>query len=218
MAYIDNIALRGGVYGGWNYQITADWVVGIEADFGWANETAISHGSAYPSNLLFGSPSLPFGATPKTTSGSPRLGRQHSAARRKAPYPLDFAICERRFGLGPHSSYIDLFHYSDCKCIKLCPWQLLFRDTWTRHHRAVGHRAWLDRRRSALRYYSGHPIGSLVDSIACPGSTISGSLLLFRPRELHWLPFRREQPAECLFSGADDAAFFEFGIAYKFGS
>jgi outer membrane immunogenic protein len=38
-----NIALRGGIYGGWNYQITADWVAGIEADFGWANETANLH-------------------------------------------------------------------------------------------------------------------------------------------------------------------------------
>jgi outer membrane immunogenic protein len=64
MAYVDNIALRGGVYGGWNYQITADYVVGAEVDFGWANETAVLHGSAYPTNLLFGSPSLPFGATP----------------------------------------------------------------------------------------------------------------------------------------------------------
>jgi len=59
-----NIALRGGIYGGWNYQINADYVAGIEADFGWANETANLHGSAYPTNLLFGSPSLPFGATP----------------------------------------------------------------------------------------------------------------------------------------------------------
>ena len=64
MAYVDNVALRGGIYGGWNYQITADYVVGAEADFGWANETANLHGSAYPTNLLFGSPSLPFGATP----------------------------------------------------------------------------------------------------------------------------------------------------------
>jgi len=59
-----NIALRGGVYGGWNYQITPDYVAGVEADFGWANETANLHGSAYPGNLVFGSPSLPFGATP----------------------------------------------------------------------------------------------------------------------------------------------------------
>jgi outer membrane immunogenic protein len=65
MAYIDNIALRGGVYGGWNYQITPDWLIGAEGDFGWANETAVLHGSAYPTNLLFGSPSLPFGATPQ---------------------------------------------------------------------------------------------------------------------------------------------------------
>lgn len=64
MAYDDNIALRGGVYGGWNYQITPDYVVGAELDFGWANETAVLHGSPYPTNLAFGSPSLPFGATP----------------------------------------------------------------------------------------------------------------------------------------------------------
>jgi outer membrane immunogenic protein len=66
-AYVDNIALRGGIYGGWNYQINADYVVGAEVDFGWANETAILHGSAYPTNLLFGSPALPFGATPLDT-------------------------------------------------------------------------------------------------------------------------------------------------------
>jgi outer membrane immunogenic protein len=57
--------LRGGAYGGWNYQITPDYVVGVEGNFGWAHETAVLHGSAYPTNLLFGSPSLPFGATPE---------------------------------------------------------------------------------------------------------------------------------------------------------
>lgn len=40
-------------------------MAGIEADFGWANETANLHGSAYPTNLVFGSPSFPFGATPE---------------------------------------------------------------------------------------------------------------------------------------------------------
>ena len=49
MAYIDNIALRGGIYGGWNYQITEDYVAGVEADFGWANETANLHGSLHRS-------------------------------------------------------------------------------------------------------------------------------------------------------------------------
>jgi outer membrane immunogenic protein len=66
--YDDNIALRGGLYGGWNYQITTNYVVGAEVDFGWANETAVLHGSPYPTNLLFGSPtSLPFGASPYDT-------------------------------------------------------------------------------------------------------------------------------------------------------
>ena len=65
MGYIDNIALRGGLYGGWNYQITPIYVIGVEGNFGWAHESAVLHGSAYPTNLLFGSPSLPFGATPQ---------------------------------------------------------------------------------------------------------------------------------------------------------
>ena len=58
MAYVDNIALRGGMYGGWNYQITADYVAGAEVDFGWANETAVLHGSAYPRNLLLALPTF----------------------------------------------------------------------------------------------------------------------------------------------------------------
>ena len=147
MAYLDNIALRGGMYGGWNYQITADYVTGAEVDFGWAKETAVLHGSAYPTNLIFGTPGLPFGSTPadyfRVTTD---LGRQHCTARRQAPQPLDFVLHERRFGLGPHSSYIDLQHCPDRKCIKLCARQLLFGDAWTRYHPAVGHRAWLDGR------------------------------------------------------------------------
>lgn len=63
--YIDNIALRGGVYAGWNWQISPRYVVGVEADFSYANETGFLHGSPYMTNLVFGSPSpIPFGATP----------------------------------------------------------------------------------------------------------------------------------------------------------
>ena len=50
MAYVDNVALRGGIYGGWNYQITADYVVGAEETFGGLNDIANLHGSAYPTN------------------------------------------------------------------------------------------------------------------------------------------------------------------------
>jgi outer membrane immunogenic protein len=64
MAFIDNIALRTGIYAGWNFQVSPSYVVGVEADFGWANESAAIHGSPYPTSLLFGTPSLPFGATP----------------------------------------------------------------------------------------------------------------------------------------------------------
>jgi outer membrane immunogenic protein len=64
-AYIDNIALRGNIYAGWNYQLTPLYVVGVEADFAWAREKAVVHGSPYPVNLLFGpTTNVPLGASP----------------------------------------------------------------------------------------------------------------------------------------------------------
>src|SRR5437588_5203416 len=63
--YLDHIALRGGLYAGWNFQVAPAYVVGVEGDFGYANETAIFHGSPYPANLLFGTPTpLALGASP----------------------------------------------------------------------------------------------------------------------------------------------------------
>jgi outer membrane immunogenic protein len=64
MQYIDNIAFGVRLYGGWNFQVAPTYVVGLEGDFAYANEAAVFHGSPYPANLLFGSPSLPFGASP----------------------------------------------------------------------------------------------------------------------------------------------------------
>jgi outer membrane immunogenic protein len=142
-----NIALRGGIYGGSNYQITPDYVAGVDTDFGWANETANLHGSAYPGNLVFGSPSLPFGATPQdifrvTTKwdGSILL----RVGRLLTPSTLLYVSG----GL----AWANIQVTSTCsptpdrECLKLCPRQLLFGDTWTRGHRAVGHRAGLDGR------------------------------------------------------------------------
>jgi outer membrane immunogenic protein len=80
MQYLDHIAGRAGMYGGWNFQLGSAYVVGLEGDFAFANESAVFHGSPYPANLLFGSPSLPFGASPNdefkvrtTWDGSARL-------------------------------------------------------------------------------------------------------------------------------------------------
>ncbi len=64
MAYVDSIALRGGIYAGWNWQVSPKYVVGVEADFALANETASIHGSPYLTNLLFGTPNTPLGASP----------------------------------------------------------------------------------------------------------------------------------------------------------
>ena len=69
MQYLDHIAIRGSLYGGWNFQVAPAWVVGVEADFGLAHEKAVFHGSPYPTNLQFGDPSTPFGASPNDTFG-----------------------------------------------------------------------------------------------------------------------------------------------------
>ena len=78
--FIDNIAIGARVYGGWNFQVGSSYVVGVEADFAYANESAVFHGSPYPVNLVFGSPAVPFGASPQdefkvttTWDGSVRL-------------------------------------------------------------------------------------------------------------------------------------------------
>ena len=69
MQYLDHAGLHGSIYGGWNYQVAPAWVVGVEADFGLADEKAVFHGSAYPLNLQFGTPSTPFGASPNDAFG-----------------------------------------------------------------------------------------------------------------------------------------------------
>jgi outer membrane immunogenic protein len=67
MQYIDHIGLRAALYGGWNFQVAPAYVVGVEADFGLSNEQAVFHGSPFPANLQFGTPSTPFGASPNDT-------------------------------------------------------------------------------------------------------------------------------------------------------
>ena len=62
--YLDHVALRGGFYAGWNFQVAPAYVIGVETDFAYANEASTFHGSPCPANLQFGTPSLPFGASP----------------------------------------------------------------------------------------------------------------------------------------------------------
>jgi outer membrane immunogenic protein len=68
--YLDHIALRGAVYGGWNYQVAPAYVIGVEADFGIANELSVHGGSPYPVVLQFGTPTTPFGASSNDTFGA----------------------------------------------------------------------------------------------------------------------------------------------------
>jgi outer membrane immunogenic protein len=68
--YLDHISLHGEVYGGWNYQVAPAYVIGVEADFGIANELSVHGGSPYPVVLQFGTPSTPFGASSNDTFGA----------------------------------------------------------------------------------------------------------------------------------------------------
>lgn len=61
MQYIDSVSMAVGLYGGWNWQVSPSYVIGVEGDFAFANESAQFHGSAYPANLILGTPSTTFG-------------------------------------------------------------------------------------------------------------------------------------------------------------
>jgi hypothetical protein len=43
MQFIDNVAFRPGVYGGWTFQVTPAYVVGLEADFAYVNAGDAAH-------------------------------------------------------------------------------------------------------------------------------------------------------------------------------
>jgi outer membrane immunogenic protein len=49
---LDNTAFRGSVYAGWNWQVSPQWVLGVEGDVGWANKTTTLNGIDYPMSIL----------------------------------------------------------------------------------------------------------------------------------------------------------------------
>jgi outer membrane immunogenic protein len=66
-------AFRFGLYGGYNLQLDRQWVVGVEADWGWANRTTTLNGMTYPAvALMSGRPTDTFSvkamSLPKTIS------------------------------------------------------------------------------------------------------------------------------------------------------
>jgi outer membrane immunogenic protein len=75
-ASFNSSATRVGVYGGYNWQIAPTWLIGIEADFGWAHNTntATVPGTA---NRLFGvvTTGLPIGTVKETQGDGSVRGR-----------------------------------------------------------------------------------------------------------------------------------------------
>jgi outer membrane immunogenic protein len=58
-ASFDSASLRGGIYGGYNWQLNPTWVVGIEGDFGWAkNRKTIAGIPGAEDPAIAGSPGL----------------------------------------------------------------------------------------------------------------------------------------------------------------
>src|ERR1700688_646227 len=64
---LDSTALRGSIFAGWNWEVSRQWGVGVEADLGWANKTTTQTGSPYPSTIATTTPSIvgpfPLGGT-----------------------------------------------------------------------------------------------------------------------------------------------------------
>ncbi len=94
MQYIDHISIGVRGYAGWNVQVAPTYVVGVEADFAYANEQAVFHGSPYPANLLFGNPQPAVRSFVRTTSsGSGRPGTPaHACAPAGSPTPRPCSI------------------------------------------------------------------------------------------------------------------------------
>ena len=180
-------------------------MIGAEANFGWAKETAVLHGSAYPGNLLFGSPSLPFGASNQdifrvTTNWDGSIALR--VGRLLTPSTLLYVsggLAWANIQVSSNCSHVPTANVSNCAPGNYFS-GTLGPEVVEQSATALGWTGGI-----GLENDSG-PIGSLEDSIACPGSL--ECLYLCDHANLHWLPFCREQPAECLFSGADDAAFF----------
>jgi outer membrane immunogenic protein len=79
--HFNSTAFRGGGFAGWNWQLSGPWVVGFEADAGWADNTTSRNGSPFPVDLLIGTPTFP-GPFPFAGSFSVRTTWDASARAR----------------------------------------------------------------------------------------------------------------------------------------
>jgi outer membrane immunogenic protein len=62
-ASYDRTAFRGTLYGGWNWQWSSQWVVGVEGEWGFASGTRSSIGSPYPNLFTLSPNGNPLGLT-----------------------------------------------------------------------------------------------------------------------------------------------------------
>ena len=218
MQFIDNISIGLRVYGGWNYQVAPDWVVGVEGDYAYANESAVFHGSPFPANLLFGSPTnLPFGATPNdefkvrtTWDGSVRL-RGGWLATPSTLFYLTAGLAWAQLGVTSTCSTVATANVSNCApgnyfSGTLGPASITHSGTklgWTAGTGAevLFWSNWVARaqyRFSDFGYVSGSGV-SFTGTRTCSGCAAANSPLTVS----YALPFMQHN--------------FEIGIAYKFG-
>ena len=177
------------------------------------------HGGAYPTNLLFGSPSLPFGATPQdsfrvtTTWDGSTVLRGGRLLTPSTLFYMSGGLAWAHIQVTSTCSPTPTANVSNCApgnyfsgtlgpvTLSSRPPRLAGRPRW-----ALRYRFWSNWVARGQYRFSGFD----YQADRMP--------LTLRPRELHWLPFCREQPAECLFSVPMMQHLFEFGIAYKFGT
>lgn len=71
---MDSVAARFGSYFGYNWQVATSWVAGVEADFGWANNSKTANPVPGTTGIFNGNPltGLPVGTVKETWDGSVR--------------------------------------------------------------------------------------------------------------------------------------------------
>jgi outer membrane immunogenic protein len=108
-ASLDSTAFHGTIYGGHNWQLSPAWVVGVEADVGFANKTRSLNGSPFPGIIMDGTASFQLG----NTAGSSFAAKTNwdSSVRLRAGYLFNPSVLLYATG---GAEWINLSQTSNC--------------------------------------------------------------------------------------------------------
>ena len=112
MQYLDNIAIHGSIYGGWNFQVAPAWVIGSRQTSGLPTRSRFFMAAPIRSILHLALQLLPRSELRQTThSASGRLGMPACACPEAGSRPRQSCPIYRRPRCGPPRGYVDLFDH-----------------------------------------------------------------------------------------------------------